>query len=145
MVHNHQDVQEIINSSSKSAEAFWLKINLKKKKEVIYKPLLGSHHINQDTQIEVEVLTQVNKFKYLDSTVASDKKLDAELDTWTLTASKAFGRLRKRAVVKKDLSIKIKCAVYYTIVLISLQYETETWKADAQRHRIYMIHHFCKW
>ena len=43
-----------------------------------------------------------------------------------LNASKAFGELRKRLWLNKDLSIKTKCAVYRTIVRSTLLYGAET-------------------
>ena len=49
----------------------------------------GSHDISQNIQIEVQVLTQVNKFKYLRSTDANINRLDAELNARTSNASKA--------------------------------------------------------
>ena len=53
----------------------------------------------------------------------------------------AFGRQRKLIWRNKDLSIKTKCVVYYTIVLSTLLHSVETWrayKADAQRRHMYM-------
>ena len=45
----------------------------------MYQPPLGSHDTSQVIQIEDQVLTQVNKFKYLDITV-SNNRLDVELE-----------------------------------------------------------------
>ena len=80
MVHNHQGAQKIINFS-KSAKVIWLKINLKKT-EIMYQPLLGSHDIGQDIQIQDQALIQVNKFKYVSSKVANNNnnRLYVELD-----------------------------------------------------------------
>ena len=75
-----QDAQEIITCLSKSAETFWLKIE-HKKTEAMYQPFPGSHNIGQNIQIESQVLTQVNKFKYLDSTFTNNNRLEAELKT----------------------------------------------------------------
>ena len=58
--------------------------------------------------------------------------------------SSAFGGLRKRVWLYKDLSIKTKYALYHTIVLSTLLYGAETgmvYKADAQRHHIDMMCH----
>ena len=83
--HNHQNVQEIIT------KAFGLKIKLKKT-EFMHKPPLRSHDISQDILVEDQVLTQVNKSKYIGSTVANNNnRLNAELDTRTLNASKSLG------------------------------------------------------
>ena len=79
----------------------------------MYLPPLGCHGIGHDIQIESQVFTQVNKFKYLGSTVANHNKLDAELDTQPLKVSKAFGRLRKRVWLNEYLTLKqnVKCNV----------------------------------
>ena len=89
MAHNHQDAQEIITCFLKSAKAFRLKIHLKKTK-VTFQPLLGSYDIGQDIKIESQVSTQINKFKYFSFTVTTNNRLDVDLDTWTLNASKAL-------------------------------------------------------
>ena len=85
-------------------------------------------------QIKGQVITQVNKFKYLDSTVTK-KKQDAGLDTQILSASKAFGELTKQVWLNELFSKKTKCAVYLVTVLLSFLYAAETWaiyKADGQ-------------
>ena len=74
--------------------AFKLKINLNKTK-VMYQPVPESYDISQDIQLESQVLTQINTFKYLGSTVVNNNRLDAELDTQMSKASKAFGGLTK--------------------------------------------------
>ena len=74
----------------------------------------------QNMQIEGQVLTQVNKFKYLDSTFANNR-LDVKLDAQTSNASKAIGRLRNQVYLTKYLSIKTKFAVNHTIVLSTQQ------------------------
>ena len=139
----HQNSLEIITCFLKSTITFRLKINLKNT-EVTYEPLSGSHDIRQDIQIEVQILTQVNKFKYQCPTVTNTNRLDAELGTQMSNAFKAFAWLRKRVWLNKDLSIKIKCAVCRTIVPSTLLYDIESWtmdKAGAQRLQIYMMRH----
>ena len=71
----------------------------------MYKPTQESYD-SQEIHIESQVLTQVNKFKYLGSTVANNR-LDAELDTQTSNAPKAF----------KSGSTKIKSALYRAVFL----------------------------
>ena len=55
--------------------------------------------------IEGQVLTLINKFKFLGFTVTNNR-LDVELNTQTSNVSKAFGGLRKQIWLNKDLSIK---------------------------------------
>ena len=47
----------------------------------MYQPSLGFYGIGHDIQIESQVLTSVNEFKYLGSKVANKNILDAELDS----------------------------------------------------------------
>ena len=91
----------------------------------MYQPPVESYDIGQHIKTEGLILTQVNKFKYLGSTVANIR-LDVELDTQMSNASKAFGELRKQIWISKDHSIRIKCAVYHAVVLSTLLYGTET-------------------
>ena len=79
-----------------------------------------------DTQSESQVLTQINKFKYLGSTVTNQNRLDVKLDTWMSDASKAFTALRKQVWLNRELLIKTKWAVYLDIVLPTLLYGAET-------------------
>ena len=88
-----------------------------------YLPPLG-----KDIPIEDQVLTQVNKFKYLGTTVTHNNRIDTELDTRTSNGSKAFGGVRNSVWFNKDLSIKTKCAVYCAIILTTLLHGAETWK-----------------
>ena len=85
---------------SKSTKAFGLKIYLKKT-EVMYQLPPGSDDIGQDIEIKGPVLTQVNKFKYLDSTVVNNNnRQETELNTQTsnaLNAFKSFGGLRSES------------------------------------------------
>ena len=57
----------------KICKGIWTENELKKN-EVRFQPPLGSYNINQDTQIEDQVHTQVNKFKYLGSTVFNNNR-----------------------------------------------------------------------
>ena len=74
---NHQNEQEIITRFSKSTKIFGLKLNLNKI-EIIYRTLPGSHYIGQDIEIDGQVRTQINKFKYQ---VPNDNRVDTEQDT----------------------------------------------------------------
>ena len=84
VAHNNQNIQEIITRFSKFAQVFGLN-----------QSPTGFYEIGEDIQIEGQVLTRVNKFKYLGSTVTNKNKLDAELDTRMSNTSTAFGRLNK--------------------------------------------------
>ena len=68
--------------------AFGLKINLKKN-ELMYQ------HKDISILIAGQVLTQVNRFKYLGSTITTNDRLDTESDIQTSNASMDFGRLKK--------------------------------------------------
>ena len=71
-----------------------LKINLEET-EALYQLPLGCHDNGQDIK-EVKVLAQVNKFKYLGSTVTNNKRTNVERGTLMSNSSKAFDGLRKQ-------------------------------------------------
>ena len=64
----------------------------------MYQPLLVCHDIGQHIQIKGKLLTSINIFKYLGSTVTTHYT-----NSYT---SKAFGKLRNESVLKKGLSMK---------------------------------------
>ena len=80
IAHSHDDAQEIVSRVSRSAQAFGLKINIKKT-EILYQPAPGSDDEGQSVYINNEQLASVHKFKYLRSTVTNNNKMDEELDT----------------------------------------------------------------
>ncbi|KAJ2944521.1 hypothetical protein O0L34_g3866 [Tuta absoluta] len=72
-------------------------------------------------------LKQVEKFKYLGSTLTSKYDLDAEINTRIGAASAAFGKLLPKLFCSHDVKLATKISVYMAIVLPNLLYSSETW------------------
>ena len=103
---DHRDIQEITIRYLKSAKVFEFKFHLQKI-EITCQISPGSHERGQDIQIENQLLTHINKFKYPCSTVENNNRLDAELDAQASNTLKAIGGRRKRVRFNKDLSIDL--------------------------------------
>ena len=143
VAHNHDDAQEIVSRFARSAQAFGLKINIKKT-EMLYQPAPGSDDEGQPIYIDNEQLASVHKFKYLGSTVMNNNKMDEELNTRMSNASTSYGRLKEKVWHNKDLTFKTKCSVYRAVVLSSLLYGAEAWpvyKLAAHKLNTYMMRH----
>ena len=79
-------------------------------------PLSGTDGQHRRLQISEEDLVSVKEFEYLGSTTTYDNKLGTELQLRKHQASQAFGHLKDRIWLNRDLTIKTKCAVYRVIV-----------------------------
>lgn len=145
VAHSHDDAQEVVSCFARSAQAFGLKINIKKT-EMLYQPAPGSHDNNQSRPIYInnEELTSVHKFRYLGSTVMNNNKMDEEIKTRMSNASISYGRLKQKVWYNKDLTFQTKCSVYRAVVLSSLLYGAETWpvyKLAARKLNSFMMRH----
>ena len=143
VAHSHDDAQEIVSRFAKSAQAFGLRINIKKT-EMLYQPVPGLHDDGLPIYIDNEELASVQKFKYLGSTVMSNNKMDEELNTRMSNASASYGRLKQKVWHNKDLTFRTKCSVYRAVVLSSLLYGAEAWpvyKLTAHKLNTYMMRH----
>ena len=83
--------------------------------ETLYQPAPRAHDSGDSICIDNEDLANVNKFKYLGSTVMCNNKKDEEIHTRMSNASISFGRLKTKVWYNKDLSFKTKCTVYRAI------------------------------
>ena len=143
VAHSHDDAQELVDRFAKASKAFGLKINIKKT-ETLYQPAPRAHDSGDSICIDNEDLANVNKFKYLGSTVMCNNKMDEEIHTRMSNASISFGRLKTKVWYNKDLSFKTKCTVYRAIVLSSLLYGAETWpvyRIVSHKFNTYMMRH----
>ena len=72
-------------------------------------------------------LKQVEKFKYLGSTFASDGKWDTEINIRIGKAGAVMRELYRTIVAKRELSIRAKLAVFKAIYVPTLIYGHESW------------------
>ena len=74
-----------------------------------------------------QVLSNVEKFTYLGSVLASDCTLTSEVHRRIGLASAAFGKLSRRVFKNHNLSLQTKRAVYQSVCLSILLFGCEAW------------------
>nr|XP_014349996.1 PREDICTED: uncharacterized protein LOC102357907 [Latimeria chalumnae] len=110
------DIQDIMNHFARSAEHFGLTISLKKT-EVLFQPRPGSNYAPPPVTIGDHLLTYVEKFTYLGSTLSENVTVDDEISCRISKASAAFGRLTMNLWSKYEVSFKTKLSVYKAVIL----------------------------
>ena len=91
-----------------------------------------------------EVLPVTKDFTYLGSIISSDCSLDKEITSRIGKASSAFGKLRSRVYLNRELSLTTKVSVYCAIVLSILLYGCETWTLySRQMKELHKFHMGC--
>jgi hypothetical protein len=80
-------------------------------------------------------LKQVDKFRYLGSTLTSKCDLDAEINSRVGAAAAAFGKLDTKAFRSHDIKLSTKISVYIAMVLPNLLYAAETWTVYRRHYR----------
>lgn len=116
-------LQRLMTNLDESCKNFGLKISVKKT-EVM------ANTLNEEplsVNLGEAVLKQVDKFKYLGSTITAKCDLDSELNGRIGAASAAFGKLRSKVFGSHDIKLATKVSVYMAIVLPNLLYSSETW------------------
>ncbi len=94
------------------------------------------------------MLSVVEKFVYLGSTLTENNSLDAELNTRIGRASTTFGRLQSRVWnfehFERSFSLKVKVRVYESSVLSVLLYGSKTWLTyRREEHKLNAFHFRC--
>ncbi|KAA0706920.1 hypothetical protein E1301_Tti002240 [Triplophysa tibetana] len=88
-------------------------------------------------QVGVELLPQVEEFKYLGVLFTSEGRMEREIDRWIGAASAVMRSLYRSVVVKKELSRKAKLSIYRSIYVPTLTYGHELWvMTERTRSRI---------
>ena len=83
-----------------------------------------------------DVLKQVDKFRYLGSTLSSKCGIDAEVNSRIGAAAAAFGKLDSRVFFSHDLKLGTKISVYMAVVLPNILYSAETWTVYSRHVRM---------
>ena len=124
------------------AGALGLCINLQKTKLMVV-----GHNIMDEEKMPLLIgdssIECVDAFTYLGSVVASNTRIDADVDRFS-SASRAFGALRQAVFKDCNLIITTKRQVYQACVLSVLLYGSECW-TPLRRHlkRLNSFHHRC--
>lgn len=122
LAHDEGTLQSLINNLARACDTFSLSINISK--TVILPQACTSL---TGTYLNGSILTTVNKFCYLGSTITSTFSLEEEINARIGNAATNFGRLSKRAWDNKRLTLKTKIQIYRACVLSTLLYSSETW------------------
>ena len=130
-------LQRLMSNFTESCNKFGLKVNVKKT-EVMALDSLG--HEQLAIKLGEDLLKQVDKFRYLGSTVTSKCDLDAEINSRIGAAAAVFGKLRRKVFCSHHLKLVTKISVYMAIVLPNLLYSAETW--CLYRHHIRTLDNF---
>ena len=81
----------------------------------------------QPISLEGGEMERVSEFPYLECSIATNGRIDNEIDRRIANASKAFGALRQAVFKDAKLSITTKRLVYQACVLSVLLYGGECW------------------
>ena len=110
--------------------------------------MVVGHNIQDEDRLPLQVrdacVNRVNEFPYLGSLVASNERVDSEIDKRIASASKAFGALRQAVFKDALLSIRTKRKVYQACVLSVLLYGGECWTPLKRNlKKLNSFHHRC--
>ena len=90
IAHSAEAIQRIVDTFANALSKFGLKIHIKKT-EVMFQPY-STMTMEEDINVDETTLNPVKEFAYLDSIIASDGHIEAELQKRMSTASMSFGR-----------------------------------------------------
>ena len=94
IAHSAEEIQRFIDAFAIALSKFGLKIKITKT-EVMCQPN-STKTSEEDINVDDTTLTPVQELTYLDSIVARDAHIDAELQKIMSKASMTFGRLQER-------------------------------------------------
>ncbi len=140
VAHTEQEIQEMCNSFAAACTEFELTNTELSKTVVMAQNIPAPPHVT----INGTVLSVVEKFVYLGSTLTANNSLDAELNTRISRASTTFGRLQFRVWNNSHLSLKVKVRIYESCVLSVLLYGSEPWPTYwREEHKLNAFHFRC--
>ncbi len=111
---------------SNSARHFGLTVSLKKS-EVLYQPKPGSSYTPPVVEVYDTLLTSVDKFSYLVSTLSQNIVVDDDILMRLSRAGAAFGNLTERLWNEHGITTATRVKVYNAVVITTLLYGCETW------------------
>ncbi|CAF1496207.1 unnamed protein product [Didymodactylos carnosus] len=124
---SEEGLQRLMDALSEIGKQYDMKINVKKTKvmRVCRKGSKkeGGNPVN--ITIDGQVVEQVNQFRYLGSLISDDGTCLAEIKSRIAMAKKAFNK--RRELLTKRMSTKLKKKVIKTVVWSVALYGSETW------------------
>ena len=93
------------------------------------------------TVIRGSNIREVQEFTYLGSIISSNCTLDREISNRMSRASAAFGQLKDRVYLNRNLKLATKIKVYHAIVISILLYGCETWTVYSKQLKLLNTFH----
>lgn len=115
-------LQKIMDRLSATAEEYGMKINIKKTKVM---KVSKSEEGRVSIVIDGKEIEQVRSFKYLGSTMTEDGRCETEIKIRIALAKDAFSK--RKELLTKRFSRKVKKKIIKTLVWTTLLYGCETW------------------
>ena len=120
-----------LNITSSIYSSLGLKVNISKTQIIVQH---STHHSEVPIfNIDGQELTIVPHFTYLGSVLSPTCNIDHDIQARVGAASAAFGRLKTRVFLNRNLTVSTKAAVYKAVCLSTLLYGSEAW-TPYQRH-----------
>lgn len=140
VAHTAQALQATLNAYGDAYQRVGLKVNSGKTE------ILQRHTVARGEEeilfLNGVPLKNTTDFKYLSSIIAADGTIDQEITMRIQQACVAFGRLRDRVFLNRNLKISTKITVYIAVCVSTLLYGCETWTVYARHmkslHRFHM-------
>ena len=129
---SESELQELLNTVVDASLHRGLSINIKKTQCMVISKskLTPTCHIH----INNETIKQVEKFKYLGSTITSDGRNDAEIKIRIGMAKDAFQKMEK-VIKNKNITIETRNRVLQCYVIPILTYGSECWTISPNMER----------
>ena len=126
------ELQDEMTRTNCQMERMGLVMN-KTKTEVMHRA--GTPSNTQAVSIDGTLLPTTVGFTYLGSIISNNCSIEREINNRISKASAAFGQLKDRVYLNRNLKLKTKIKVYEAIVLSILLYSSETWTPYASQLR----------
>ena len=129
-----RELQEELSLTDAQYGRLGLEMNTRKT-EVMHR-IEGEAGPQVQTVIRGNTIGEVKDFTYLGSIISSDCTLDREINNRISKASAAFGQLKDRVYLNRNLKLATKIKVYHAIVISILLYGSETWTIYSKQLRL---------
>lgn len=125
---NANDLQHNLNVYNRELKKKNMKINKDKTKTMLISNRKEQHHI----QIEGITLEQVDKFKYLGSTLNFEGKIEDEISERLEATGRLFNAMKTKFLSKKEVPKHVKVEVFKKVVTPVLTYASESWTTSTK-------------
>jgi exonuclease III len=122
--HDPENLQHQTSSLQESYTRIGLRLNAKKTETLQFDP---DNALPTQIQLGNDTIRNVSSFCHLGSILSDSCHLDEEIQHRISAASSAFGRLKQRVFLNRNLKIMTKISVYNAVCISTLLYGCEAW------------------